>query len=121
MIQGCTGASNGHLEAQSAIFIGLRVHFKRLLGSTWGSLVFLVALWETLLCPWTRKREARRVQKAISGQHESSDICMCFTVFSEVTDPKWPTGDALWPIVSTFDHMWVPLVALFQIFEPNVT
>jgi hypothetical protein len=97
------------------------VHFRRLLGSTSGCLVFLWALLEAFLCPWTRKREARRVQKAISGQHESSDICMSFTVFSEVTDPKWPIGDALWPIMSTFDHMWMPLVPLFQIFEPNVT
>ena len=122
-MQGCTGASNGHLEAQSSIFIGLRVHFKRLLGSTWVFLVFLVSLWEAFLCPWTRKRGARRVQKAISGQHESSDICMRFRAFSEVTDPKWPTGtgDALWPIVSTFDHMWMPLVPLFLIFELNVT
>ena len=46
---------------------------------------------------------------------------MCFIVFSEVTDPKWPIRDVLWLRVSTFDHMWVPLVALFLIFEPNVT
>jgi len=88
VIQGCTGASNGHIEAQSSIFIGIRVHFRGVLGFTLGSLGFLLALLEGLLCPWTQKREARRVQKTISGQHGSSDICMCFTVFSEVTDPK---------------------------------
>ena len=46
---------------------------------------------------------------------------MCFCVFSEVTDPKWRIWDVLWLMVTAFDHMWVPLVALFQIFEPNVT
>jgi len=46
---------------------------------------------------------------------------MCFTVFSEVTDPKWLIGDVLWLKVNTSDHMWVPLVQLFLIFEPNVT
>jgi len=120
VIQGCTGVSwvsNGHLEAQNSIFIGLRVHSRRLLGSTSGSLVVLLALWETFLCPWTQNREARRVQKAISGQPQSSYICMCFAAFSEVTDHKWPIwgrtlahGEHFWPhggaIGATFSDCW---------------
>jgi len=88
VIQGCTGTPNGCLEAQNSIFIDFRIHFRRLPGSAFGSLVFLGARWDTLLRPWTLKREARSVQKTILGQHRSSDICTCFTVFSEVTDPK---------------------------------
>ena len=66
----------------------------------------LLALWEAFLCPWTQKREAGRVQKAISGQHKSSDICMCFTVFSEVSDPKWRT--------------WGRILVLGEHFSPHV-
>ena len=76
----------------------------RLLGFTLGSLVFRLVLWDAFVCPWRPKREARRIQKAISGQHGSSDICMCFKVFSEVTDPKWRIWDVLWLMVTTFDH-----------------
>ena len=85
------------------------------------SLVFLWALWDALLRPWTPKREARSVQKTISGQHRSSNICVRFIVFSEITDPKYAIGDALWPIVSTFDDRCVPLVPFFLIFEPDLT
>ena len=38
--------------------------------------------------PLDSKREARSVQKIISDLHTSSDVCMCFTAFSEVTDSK---------------------------------
>ena len=120
MIQERTGTPNGRLEAQSYGFIDFRVHFRRLLGFTLCSLVFLWVLWGALLRPWTPKREARSVQQSISGQLRSSDICMCFIVFSEVTEPKLPSGDVLWLIVETFDHMWVALVTLFRICELNV-
>ena len=43
---------------------------------------------------------------------------MCFLRLLTASDPF---GDILWLMVSTFDHMWVPLVPLFLIFEPNVT
>ena len=49
---------------------------------------------------------------------------MCFVVFSEVTivlTLSGAFGDVLWLMVSTFDDMWVPLVSLFLIFDPNVT
>jgi len=90
VVQVCTWAANGRIEARSSIFVGLGVHFRIVFGFTLGSLVVLVAPWEAFLCPWPPKREARRIQKAISGQHKGNDICTRFTVFSEVTDHKCP-------------------------------
>ena len=57
--------------------------------------------------PGTKKRR-RSGQKTILGQHGSSDICMCFTVFSEVGDPKWTIWGVLWLRMTTFGHMWAP-------------
>ena len=75
-------------------------------------------------CPFVSldsKREARSIEKTILGQRGSSYICMCFPVFSEVTDPSGSFGDVLWVMVSTFDCTLWTLVPLFLICEPNVS
>ena len=97
VIQGCTWASNGHLEAQAFIFIGLWVHFRRLLGSTLGSLVFLWALWDVLLRPWTPKEKPEVSKRLYQANTEVVIFVFVFVCFLRLLTPSSRLGTHFGP------------------------
>ena len=95
--RGAHGASNGHLEAHNSRFIDFRVHFRRLLGSTLGSLVFLWALWDVLLRPRGAKRRLEVSKRPYQANAEVVIFVCVFVCFLRLLTPSSRLGTHFGP------------------------